>query len=211
MSIYIFFDIIIKFSALWLIFRIFKVQRTTLSLNYNFLFIVLLSLTIFGLADSPLIFRNPIEPNDTNIYKIFKYLISSVIVAPIFEELLYRKIFLQQLLNKKVPNLYSIVIVSVPFTLVHAQYLIPTPKPLTLLAVLITSLAISWVYVNTRNVFICIVIHSICNVLAFFCARINQKIFESLPTQYIGFLLSIIIFGGLYFIMIKRLSSNYKS
>jgi membrane protease YdiL (CAAX protease family) len=86
-----------------------------------------------------------------------------VIAAPICEELLFRRWLLESFVRANLPVLGTIV-VSVNFAIPHLAHFAPDA---VFAAAFATFFAISavlcWVYVRTRNVFACIVVHMVHN------------------------------------------------
>jgi len=87
----------------------------------------------------------------------FYSLISSVLVGPSFEEVLFRGLILGGLLKRYKPVL-AILIAAVLFGSLH---------PLNALSATLLSCLIGWIYYHTENMFYCIAIHGAVNLFGF--------------------------------------------
>ncbi|EPY2276500.1 CPBP family intramembrane glutamic endopeptidase [Clostridium sporogenes] len=97
-----------------------------------------------------------------NLYQIF---ILEVILAPIFEEIVYRGIILEGLLNKYKP-ITGIIVSSVIFALAHIY--IPQIINATIFGILL-----GIIYYKTRSTVLCIVSHMLMNGLNFLYINSN--------------------------------------
>jgi uncharacterized protein len=86
----------------------------------------------------------------------FYSFISSVLVGPGFEELLFRGLILGGLLKRYKP-VSAIFISAVIFGLLH---------PLNALSATLFGCLIGWIYYHTENLFYCIVIHGVANLFS---------------------------------------------
>lgn len=92
--------------------------------------------------------------NPRNIFSIA----TLVILAPIFEELIFRGIILNGLLKRYSP-LLSIVVSSLLFAAVHLN-------PWQFVSAFILGLFIGWVYLRTKSILLAIIIHAFNNFAA---------------------------------------------
>ena len=81
-----------------------------------------------------------------------------VIIAPIMEEFLYRGVLLRGFLQKYSIE-KSILISALIFALIHAN-------PWQFMPALVMGIFLGWIFVNTRSIIICILIHSLYNGLS---------------------------------------------
>ena len=117
--------------------------------------------------------------------------IAIVIAAPILEELIFRGIILNGLLQKYSP-VKSIMISSVLFGLVHLN-------PWQFVSALIIGLFSGWVYYKTRKLTLPILIHLMNNLFAFvgmYFMDAETMMNETLPELYGGFTNLILIVIG---------------
>ncbi len=92
---------------------------------------------------------------------IFVVIFSTGIVIPITEELLFRGLFLRGLM-KNHSAIFSIIMTSFLFAFLHAN-------PWGMLSYFLIGVALSWIFVKTKNLIYCITVHSFYNLwLVFF-------------------------------------------
>lgn len=84
-------------------------------------------------------------------------IISTVIVSPISEELLFRGVFLNRL-KLVVPTTFAILITSILFGLLHDYS--------NIISAIIFGICMCIIYIKTQNIFTCILAHAINNLLA---------------------------------------------
>lgn len=92
------------------------------------------------------------------------YILNSLIVAPIGEELFYRLILVNHLLpvslkNKKIIIYISIAFISLLFALSHLNF-----EPSNLISHFFFSVFVTTIYFKTRNIWLAIAIHSFYNL-----------------------------------------------
>jgi membrane protease YdiL (CAAX protease family) len=88
-------------------------------------------------------------------------IVKAIVLYPILEELIFRRYLLSLLVNKYSPY-KAILILSLGFSITH----IFTNSGL--LFVFIMSLFLSWVYVKTKNIFLCFTAHIVVNSISVF-------------------------------------------
>ena len=135
--------------------------------------------------------------------------ISMVIVAPTFEELIFRGVMLDGLLKKYSP-IKSILISSILFGLVHLN-------PWQFIGALIIGIFIGWVYYYTKSISLAIIIHAANNLRGFIEMRLTDydspSISETLVERYGGvlnFVLVIIISLFAIAICVYCLNNEFK-
>ena len=84
-------------------------------------------------------------------------IISTVIISPISEELLFRGVFLNRL-KLVVPTTFAILITSILFGLLHDYS--------NIISAIIFAICMCIIYLKTQNIFTCILAHTINNSLA---------------------------------------------
>lgn len=87
---------------------------------------------------------------------IFIVVFSTGIVIPITEEFLFRGLFLNGLL-KNHSAVISIITTSFLFTFIH-------PNPWGMLTYFFIGIVLSWIFLKTKNIIYCIVVHSLYNM-----------------------------------------------
>lgn len=100
---------------------------------------------------------------EVNVYEV----ISSVFLAAIFEEITYRNIILKGLLNKY-STLTAVVVSSVLFIISHFDVFLQPDKILMLLVISGFS---CWLFIKTRNITNCIILHSSYNLGVIFIPK----------------------------------------
>lgn len=126
-----------------------------------------------------------------------------ILLFPVFEELIYRKYLLQYLMTKYTDK-KAIIYLSIGFAISHCF------TDTGLLLVFLYSLFISFVYIKTRNIYICILSHSISNFMAVvflpkFMMLIQQN--NSMP----NILITILLLFIMLFSLKKITSFDYKA
>ena len=97
--------------------------------------------------------------SSNNVALIYN-LISIILVAPIIEELFYRKFILGKLSKKNNPNL-SIIISSLCFSIMHIE------TPNNLIPTFIGGIILGIIYLKTKKIGYCIMLHFIVNSIIF--------------------------------------------
>jgi len=109
--------------------------------------------------------REEYSLNGENIYVRF---ISAVLVAPFFEELIFRGVFFRTL-NREYPFFISALVSSILFSVLHFDYF-------SFPSMLIGSVIYCWIYYRTGNIILCMILHLINNLLTFIL-YINGNVF----------------------------------
>ena len=98
--------------------------------------------------------NNDIKPTGNTIY----YILTTVIVSPIIEELFYRKFLLKKLTNKY--NLTTALIISsFCFSIIHIQ------TPNNLITAFIVGIIFGLIYMHTKKIGYTIILHTIINLI----------------------------------------------
>lgn len=87
------------------------------------------------------------------------YLISAIIVAPFYEEIFYRGLPAEYLLNKNISPIFIIILTSILFGLTHL------PSINQVLYATIIGLITSWIYTRERNLVYPIIFHLVYNFI----------------------------------------------
>lgn len=85
-------------------------------------------------------------------------LISTLLIAPIFEELFYRKFLLEKLAQKNRPIL-AIIVSSICFSIIHIE------TPNNLIPTFISGIILGIIYLKTKKIGYCIMLHFIVNLI----------------------------------------------
>ena len=116
------------------------------------------------------------------------FLIGAIILGPIFEEIIFRGIFLRGLLFSYSPK-YAIIISSVLFGIIHVQ-------PFQIWGAILLGLFFGLIYYKTQNIIITIILHSISNTSSFLNIYFSNKFatpnFSSDTIQHINIVIVII-------------------
>lgn len=95
--------------------------------------------------------------SNNNIALIYN-LISTLLIAPIVEELFYRKFLLDKLLEMNKPVL-AIIISSICFSIIHIE------TPNNLIPTFISGIILGIIYLKTKKIGYCIILHFIVNLI----------------------------------------------
>lgn len=95
--------------------------------------------------------------SNNNIALIYS-LISTLLIAPIVEELFYRKFLLDKLLRKNKPIL-AIIVSSICFSIMHIE------TPNNLIPTFISGIILGIIYLKTKRIGYCIILHFIVNLI----------------------------------------------
>jgi hypothetical protein len=109
-----------------------------------------------GLLGKDYFFRSP-HFEGYNMEFVYKT-ITAIIVAPIIEELIFRKYVLGGLLTRYNPRL-SILISSICFSIIHIE------TPLTLIPAFFIGLLAGIIYFKTKKISYAILLHFFCNLI----------------------------------------------
>ncbi|MGS2719854.1 CPBP family intramembrane glutamic endopeptidase [Paraglaciecola aestuariivivens] len=112
-------------------------------------------------------FLNGINQSSTNLAL---GILAVCTIAPIIEELIFRGAFFSLLLDKKVNKYVVLFSTSFIFTIIHVQYSVAELGVIFTLALFFGS-----VRLITKNVLLCIALHMLNNVYAFFYFLITQS------------------------------------
>lgn len=134
------------------------------------------------------------EKPEADAIEIISLILASTI-APVGEELIYRFAMLTLLLTaskgSKAKNLFSIIIVSAAWMVMHFSGYIPR-----ILDLIIIGLIIGYLYLKSRNILYCTIFHITANVCTYSFAAMYQWFFKREYILYISaviFLLSIVM------------------
>ena len=117
--------------------------------------------------------NNSIDPiNHVNDKYLFVYrFIRVVILAPILEELFFRKIIFKGLL-KKYSFVISVTVSSLLFAMIHIQ-----PHWQNVLVSFIFGVICCYIYISTKNILYPILFHSIGNLVSFIISINSNQVF----------------------------------
>ena len=123
-------------------------------------------ISIIGLFIHYLLFDYFIS-EDMPIYQSYSigYIISLIVLAPIFEELIIRGIILENLLKKN-SSLKAIILTTIIFVVIHFDLT-------NAISLIICSTFYCWVYIRTKNILICMFLHSLYNVAVILSSMIS--------------------------------------
>ena len=121
----------------------------------------------------------------------FWAIVTSVIFAPVFEELIFRGAILEALL-RRYGRLVSVIVSSLLFAVVHFQ-------PEVMVAAFVTGFILGTVYLHTSSIFSTIILHSINNAIAYSLITLDldnysySKIFGGDSFYYIIYAVAFVI------------------
>ncbi|MEW7292897.1 CPBP family intramembrane glutamic endopeptidase [Aquimarina sp. 2304DJ70-9] len=143
----------------------------------------------------------PFEFSKSSNLSVFYRGISVLIIAPIFEELFFRKFLFGELLKKYSSNV-SILVSSICFSIIHL------PSYRNLIPTFIFGIIACLIYKKTRNIFYTIILHFLANLSWLLLVSYGKSYYEwsyGLNYNFIYWLL--FIFGiGLTYIGIKKIT-----
>jgi len=113
----------------------------------------------------------PFEFYESSNISVFYRGISVLIIAPIFEELFFRKFLFTELLKKYSLKL-SIIISSICFALIHL------PSYRNLLPTFIFGIISCLIYRKTKNIFYTIILHFLCNLSWLFLGTYGESFYK---------------------------------
>ncbi|WP_161635358.1 CPBP family intramembrane glutamic endopeptidase [Aquimarina macrocephali] len=184
-------------------------ERLALSKMYYVLLIFILAIGIHLLKDpffryKHILFEEPLlNPSnlgsiDFSLDIVFK-MIYTIILLPVLEELLFRRIIFKSLLNKYSNLWIAILISSLLFSIIHLSInnLIPT---------FLFGVIASYIYFKTNNIWYSILLHVISNLIWFIIYLYPKKYWEVLEILNFGVSYWLIItFGiGLIFLITNQ-------
>lgn len=120
------------------------------------------------------------------------FILSAIIVAPFFEELMFRNILLQSLLNNYSPK-KSILISACLFGIIHGQ-------PFQIIFATISGIFLGMVYAQNKNIGYTIILHSFSNAIVILIKFLNYKFSNEILNSTIIGANIIISFLLLYYI-----------
>lgn len=106
-----------------------------------------------------------IPPNSNNYYSILLLIISSGIIGPIYEEILFRYVFYNRL-KKKYSKEKSLLINSIIFSLIHIQ-------PIKMIYAFILGIVLNLLYEKYKTIKAPILIHISANTIVLFLREYN--------------------------------------
>lgn len=129
----------------------------------------------------------------------------AVIMAPLFEEIVFRGIIQGGLINKGVSPLKAILVSSIIFGLVHAN-------PWQFVGGVLLGGVLGLVYYKTRSLLMPILLHAfnnLCSALLIFYGN-TESFSESLQvSEYVVLGIGIVLFSVFYFLFMKKYRIHY--
>lgn len=121
----------------------------------------------------------------------FWAIVTAVIFAPVFEELIFRGLVLESLLRRR-RRLISVVVSSLLFAIIHFQ-------PAVMLTAFVSALIFGTIYLHTNSIFSTIILHSINNAIAYSLITLDLEhysysaVLGSGMTYYVIYALCVVI------------------
>lgn len=121
----------------------------------------------------------------------FWAIVTAVIFAPVFEELIFRGLVLESLLRRH-RRLISVIVSSLLFAIIHFQ-------PSVMLTAFVSALIFGTIYLHTNSIFSTIILHSINNAIAYSLITLDLEhysysaVLGNGKVYYITYALSVVI------------------
>ncbi len=143
----------------------------------------------------------------------FGFILLALLIGPILEEYLFRGILLRSLLTKY-SKIFSVVFTAFLFSLLHLTMGLP-------IVTFLFSIVAGWLFIKTRSIILCIILHSINNGLGqihkHFVLSVDRNLLtgtEIVGSDYIYYavvIFSMIIFTALMIILNKSVVLKNKN
>lgn len=148
-------------------------------------------------------------PEALHPYNALLLFVLGVILTPIFEELLFRRILIPSLVSREMAIPAAVMTSSVAFTLVHTTGWMNMGMPLYwvpifLFTTFLSGLIFGFIYMFTRNIIFPIILHAINNTFAFAFTILYHFPNAILYLIYLLILLAIMVIGLLVWIYAFR-------
>lgn len=153
-------------SLFEIIYVFIKLKGIKLSVNYNYFSYILIGISL-SIIYNMIIFKLGFKFDITSIPLVLE-LLSSGIIGPIFEEVLFRYTLINKL-SKFNNNTLCIIISSFIFAIFHNNIV-------TILYAFIIGLFNSYYYIKKKNILVPIIIHISCNMISCFLFNFNPYI-----------------------------------
>ena len=129
----------------------------------------------------------------------FLPILSTVIISPISEELLFRGVFLNRL-NLVVPTTFAILVTSIIFGLLHDYS--------NIISAVVFGICMCIIYIKTQNIFVCILAHFINNLLAEIIFFLDSE--NLIFTNDVFIILISILAVVSFYLIIKSIHAEWK-
>ncbi|HET8860235.1 type II CAAX endopeptidase family protein [Marivirga sp.] len=182
------------FAPSYLLLKIKKIKWETVllilivSIGFEIFAKIFLELKVF-LNDNKLAFES-INHTDYKSEYFWRYdLIRAVILAPILEELFFRKILFTRMLKKYSFGI-SAIVSSICFAFIHI------PNWLNLVPTFLFGIISCWIYVKTKNILYPILLHFVGNLIVLLLSFHNQQITSFLQELNYSWVYWLILISG---------------
>lgn len=132
-------------------------------------------------------------------------LITAVVMAPIFEEIIFRGIMQKGLINKGIEPWKAILFSSVVFGLVHAN-------PWQFVGAVLLGCVLGLVYYKTKSLLLPMLLHAfnnLCSSILMFYTK-NESFSEAFKVyEWVILLIGIILFSLFYYLFMKKYKVHY--
>ena len=136
----------------------------------------------------------------------FEFLIKAIpalIIAPLFEELIFRKIFIDKL-SKIYTVKFSIIFSSLCFSLYHL------PNFSNLIPTLILGLISGYLYLKSKNITISIIFHFLCNLIVGLLKLYGKTLLDNIDNFNLNIYYWMFIFFGVILLITGLYTINSK-
>lgn len=140
----------------------------------------------------------PIHTTNVNSELNFEFLIKAIpalIIAPLFEELIFRKIFIDRL-SKIYTIKLSIIFSSICFSLYHL------PNFSNLIPTVILGLISGYLYIKSKNITISIIFHFLCNLIVGLLKLYGKTLLDNIDNFNLNIYYWIFILSGFILLII---------
>ena len=126
-------------------------------------------------------------------------ILSIVVLAPVFEEMLFRGIILRGFL-KNYSATKSIIITAVLFGVLHLN-------PVQSIIAALLGLALGWIFVKTGSLWVCILFHALNNGLAILLYHLTSQ-YNISDSEVLFFIIPAVFLGAVSFYILSRKPSR---
>lgn len=163
-------------------------------------------LPLTNLIPTPDRFIKALELNNSFEINPLGFMLTSIILAPIIEEFIFRGVLLDGLLKKHSPW-KSIFFSAFLFAIIHLN-------PWQFVVALVLGVLTGWIYYRTHNLLLCILIHMANNAFALFSHHYAEFFFDkssfNYPLFWVYVTMMLILSALLLFLIKDRLEDPYE-
>ncbi|MBE6023779.1 MAG: CPBP family intramembrane metalloprotease [Cellulosilyticum sp.] len=153
-------------------------RGNTSVLVYTLLSVCLCKILVDGIMGSILSVLYPMEPMQADVTS-WVYYLSAIVVAPIFEELLFRY-GLYNIIRQKMSHTFSMLLSAILFATIHGYQL------QGFISCFVAAMVFTWIYRKTKDIRCSMLAHMSCNAFAIIMNVIQEAGIKlgGVPLQY---------------------------